>query len=863
MEEELEQGDAEQREGGVAGRAGLPPDAGDQQAECEQRPRDGVSHVAGEHAGELEREHVGAGGREEVGDLEVEEQEGEHDPKRVEQRGGVQAEDPLAGRGHQPRPGEKRGGDQAVRVEIPVEDRRGAAGVVFQDGRVERQPGERDDQENRPRGAQARVRHAVEKPEQRRALEPPRDREPLPVELDGEDQGDEKQRHAAAPRELVEPLRVVRRHLLQDGAEAAQRGQGEKGGHDAEEIIRPRGLDRLVNHPEMRDAAQRGDGPRSGEAGEFPAEEERVRGKHGVETDIPDQGPARLRRIEVARMPRVFERGHAGQRAGRQPFQRHQPRQPERQHHEEQRQPEHGGRIGHRQPQAHHDEQQEGQQRGERGDLRAGVPEDRGQLLVPRRDRDPAAELAGEPQAGGEEEHGEATDDEEQGRGENKRHRHLENAQPRGQQREHQRGGHGDERGAQHGQPDGEQVDQQDGRPDQERHGLELVDGKQHQQQRERREKLAPPGRSRGRAVPPEQQGKDRVQRGEQEVDGQGPRQHPVGEGPAGPDRQQGKDQETGDQVELGQPVVQPRDRQQEGVGQQDEAEQQSRARRHRGVVHEEQGEGQRDHRQGDGGPQDRRAGPLLPAGDEIDGEVERAEDQAHRDDHGGLFRGKGVGGPAHHQQGGHPRGAGHEGALLLAPRQGEKAQADQDDEAEEEPGAAGGLGKAEEKPREAKRDRRQRDRGIPQQGRGALQAAGDLAGAEEKRAEPEADGHGGGGFLRRIKFPGPPDQHDHRAGGAQGHEIEPAPVQGDRDEPEVEQGEITEQPAGIVHAGREQDGREKAAEDAEDGHDLRLQPHGEDERRRGDQRHQEERRHRAEELEMIDRAAGKRDRVE
>ena len=82
-------------------------------------------------------------------------------------------------------------------------------------------------------------------------------------------------------------------------------------------------------------------------------------------------------------------------------------------------------------------------------------------------------------------------------------------------------------------------------------------------------------------------------------------------------------------------------------------------------------------------------------------------------------------------------------------------------------------------------------------------------------------------------------------------------------DESDVEQREIPEEAKGIVHAGGEQLGSEETAEDAENGDDLRLQPHRENKRRRRDQRHQQERRHRPEELEVVDRPAGECDRVE
>ena len=56
------------------------------------------------------------------------------------------------------------------------------------------------------------MRHPVKKPEKRGSLECPCNREPLAFELNRENEGDEEQRNAAEPCELVEPLRVVGGH---------------------------------------------------------------------------------------------------------------------------------------------------------------------------------------------------------------------------------------------------------------------------------------------------------------------------------------------------------------------------------------------------------------------------------------------------------------------------------------------------------------------------------------------------------------------------------------------------------------------------------------------------------------------------
>ncbi len=111
--------------------------------------------------------------------------------------------------------------------------------------------------------------------------------------------------------------------------------------------------------------------------------------------------------------------------------------------------------------------------------------------------------------------------------------------------------------------------------------------------------------------------------------------------------------------------------------------------------------------------------------------------------------------------------------------------------------------------------------------------------GADKQRAETEAYGHRGDGFFRRVELIGPAHHHDDRTGGAERREVEPAPMQRHGDEPDIEQGDVAEQAAGIVDAGGEQFWRKKTTENSEDGDHLRLQPYGEDERGRRDQRHE------------------------
>ena len=222
VEEELEQRHAEERERGIAAEAEVFPEAREQQREREDRPRDGVGHVAREVPGELEHQRPRARRREEVRDLDVEEQEGEHGAERGEQRGGVHAEGAIARRREQAGAQEEARDRGAERIEIPVENRAGAR-VVGEDGGIEREARESRDEQHDTSRAQPVVRHTVEQPQQRRTLERPGDRDPLAVELDGEDERDEEQRRTAEPRELVEPRALLGHRRAQDGDEAGER----------------------------------------------------------------------------------------------------------------------------------------------------------------------------------------------------------------------------------------------------------------------------------------------------------------------------------------------------------------------------------------------------------------------------------------------------------------------------------------------------------------------------------------------------------------------------------------------------------------------------------------------------------------
>src|SRR5438132_197616 len=105
------------------------PDAREQEAKGKKGPRDGVGHVTGEVAGELKNQRAAAGWREEVGNLDVEQEEREDDAERIQERRRGDAGNLIARRLEQSGADEEAGDHASVAVEIPIQHR-GAAGMI-------------------------------------------------------------------------------------------------------------------------------------------------------------------------------------------------------------------------------------------------------------------------------------------------------------------------------------------------------------------------------------------------------------------------------------------------------------------------------------------------------------------------------------------------------------------------------------------------------------------------------------------------------------------------------------------------------------------------------------------------------------
>ena len=110
--------------------------------------------------------------------------------------------------------------------------------MIFEHGGIEREPDERGDEQADAGQPQTRMRHAMKQPQQRHAFQRPADGDPLPVELDRENQRDEKQRHAAEPGQLGHARFVFGGNCFQDDDQAQQSGNRKRRGQQSHELIR-------------------------------------------------------------------------------------------------------------------------------------------------------------------------------------------------------------------------------------------------------------------------------------------------------------------------------------------------------------------------------------------------------------------------------------------------------------------------------------------------------------------------------------------------------------------------------------------------------------------------------------------------
>ena len=197
-EEALEDRHDEERERRDARGPRPPRDPRREERDREERPAERVGEPLGEGGRERVHDEAPALG-EDVRDLEVQEDEEERRAPRREEADRLRPRRRLA---VEERGGdEERGGRDGVDPEVPVEDRGRGPRVVREDGRIQREAHERgEEKRERPRDEAAMADAPVE-PRERRPEERPAEREPLPLELQGNGDRHEGERRARHERQ--------------------------------------------------------------------------------------------------------------------------------------------------------------------------------------------------------------------------------------------------------------------------------------------------------------------------------------------------------------------------------------------------------------------------------------------------------------------------------------------------------------------------------------------------------------------------------------------------------------------------------------------------------------------------------------
>src|SRR5213079_2045082 len=117
--------------------------------------------------------------------------------------------------------------------------------------------------------------------------------------------------------------------------------------------------------------------------------------------------------------------------------------------------------------------------------------------------------------------------------------------------------------------------------------------------------------------------------------------------------------------------------------------------------------------------------------------------------------------------------------------------------------------------------------------------------------------------FFGNEECSDPADLHQRSSSRTQNRQRIPLLPLRDREQTDVEQRDVNDESQRMILAGRKQNRGEKAPRKTENGDHDCTQPHREQKRDRGDQRHQQKRWEKTEECEVIIRAAGKRYGVE
>src|SRR5205085_12191859 len=168
----------------------------------------------------------------------------------------------VARRPEKPTANEEADDRDAVGVEIPVPDRRGAAGVVFEHSRIYVEPDERQTEQTHTDVTKAAIRHDTKQPDQGEAFERPAERDPFTIELDRKDQRDEEERGRALPREARTAGSGIRLTFPDEKQNRNRVGNDESSGSEAVSQSRKCLCDCVVDERELERAGERADLPR-------------------------------------------------------------------------------------------------------------------------------------------------------------------------------------------------------------------------------------------------------------------------------------------------------------------------------------------------------------------------------------------------------------------------------------------------------------------------------------------------------------------------------------------------------------------------------------------------------------------------
>src|SRR5205823_13932132 len=115
---------------------------------------------------------------------------------------------------------------------------------------------------------------------------------------------------AAEERELRIARRGIERCSLEQHEKSEQRRQRKCRGQKTEDAVRMRGANELIDQIKVQRSGERRCRPRRCFSREAPMKNERKHTEHDTKYEIPNQLQRSARRIEMLKMPRVFQRHH-------------------------------------------------------------------------------------------------------------------------------------------------------------------------------------------------------------------------------------------------------------------------------------------------------------------------------------------------------------------------------------------------------------------------------------------------------------------------------------------------------------------------------------------------------------------------